>query len=392
VDAIAPVVSSVVSGTSGVTYNGFSITRSGNATDGDSGLAANPYIYQTSIDGSNWTTKCTNNTTSCDVTGLNPSTTYYYRICAVDSVGNQACSTNKTIITTAIPVYNYAYTGTVQSFTAPVAGRYKLEVWGSQGTSLHNGIYGTGLGGRGAYAKGEVILEAGVTLYVYVGGQTSYYEGYMNGGWNGGGGAAHWCEYSIHGEPDESFKAAGGGATDISFVNSSVTYTNYRTVRSDASLLGRIIVAGGGAGGGTADKSQIYGYAGALEGPYYISGLGATQTMPGNNGGFGYGANQFDDSFRYCPPASGGGWYGGGNVVGTRQGAETRESMGGSSSFTWSSTSAANVPSGYSVATKYYLSNVEMIAGNASMPLPGGGTEVGHSGSGYARITFLSVS
>ena len=30
-----------------------------------------------------------------------------------------------------------------------------------------------------------------------------------------------------------------------------------------------------------------------------------------------------------------------------------------------------------------------MIAGNETMPSPNGGTEVGHSGNGYARITYL---
>ena len=33
-----------------------------------------------------------------------------------------------------------------------------------------------------------------------------------------------------------------------------------------------------------------------------------------------------------------------------------------------------------------------MTAGNASMPTPGGGTETGHSGNGYARITFVSAN
>ncbi len=30
-----------------------------------------------------------------------------------------------------------------------------------------------------------------------------------------------------------------------------------------------------------------------------------------------------------------------------------------------------------------------MIAGNASMPSTSGGTETGHSGNGYARITLV---
>jgi hypothetical protein len=32
-----------------------------------------------------------------------------------------------------------------------------------------------------------------------------------------------------------------------------------------------------------------------------------------------------------------------------------------------------------------------MMAGNESMPKPTGGTETGHSGHGYARITWMPV-
>ena len=44
----------------------------------------------------------------------------------------------------------------------------------------------------------------------------------------------------------------GGGATDIALVDSTMTYSNYRNDRSAASLLSRIIVAGGGSGGAMA--------------------------------------------------------------------------------------------------------------------------------------------
>ena len=35
------------------------------------------------------------------------------------------------------------------------------------------------------------------------------------------------------------------------------------------------------------------------------------------------------------------------------------------------------------------FTDTQMIAGNASMPKPDGGTETGHSGNGYARITLI---
>ena len=34
------------------------------------------------------------------------------------------------------------------------------------------------------------------------------------------------------------------------------------------------------------------------------------------------------------------------------------------------------------------FTNTQMIAGNATQTKPGGGTETGHSGNGYARITL----
>jgi uncharacterized protein (TIGR02145 family) len=98
-DNTAPVITSVTMSASNITANGFTINRSGDATDAHSGLATNPYIYQTSLNGSTWITKCTNNTTTCNVTGLNESTTYYYRICVDDVLGNQSCTASNTVQT-----------------------------------------------------------------------------------------------------------------------------------------------------------------------------------------------------------------------------------------------------------------------------------------------------
>ncbi|WP_081657239.1 glycine rich domain-containing protein [Segatella albensis] len=40
----------------------------------------------------------------------------------------------------------------------------------------------------------------------------------------------------------------------------------------------------------------------------------------------------------------------------------------------------------------YVFTNSVMIAGDAIMPKPGGGTETGHSGDGYAIISWISPS
>lgn len=83
------------------------------------------------------------------------------------------------------------------------------------------------------------------------------------------------------------------------------------------------------------------------------------------------------------------GWYGGSGTVPDSSGDDDRGG-GGGSGFVWTSSTASNVPSGYSVPTKYYLTNAATYAGNTSFESTSGGTETGHSGNGYARITLIS--
>lgn len=87
--------------------------------------------------------------------------------------------------------------------------------------------------------------------------------------------------------------------------------------------------------------------------------------------------------------AGGGGWYGGSGTVPDSSGDDDRGG-GGGSGFVWTSSTAANVPSGYTPTSKYYLTNANTYAGNTSFPSTSGGTEKGHTGNGYARITLIS--
>lgn len=75
----------------------------------------------------------------------------------------------------------YGYAGARQTFTAPVTGRYSIEVWGAQGGTSRRG----GSGGRGGYTKGDVYLRQGETIYMYVGEMGSS-QGNQLGGYNGG--------------------------------------------------------------------------------------------------------------------------------------------------------------------------------------------------------------
>ena len=116
--------------------------------------------------------------------------------------------TTSTTFTSAQTIYahwvvsatDFGYTGSVQTFTAPVTGTYKLEVWGAQG--------GGSYGGLGGYSVGNMRLTGGTSYYVYVGGQGTLSQNSSTLGGNGynGGGLAYYAY-------------GGGGMTHISKVN-----------------------------------------------------------------------------------------------------------------------------------------------------------------------------
>ena len=89
---------------------------------------------------------------------------------------------------------NYTCEEEVKSFSAPYTGKYVLEVWGAQGGSVstNTGTKGTVQaveGGKGGYSTGQIFLNKGQIMYVYVGGNGN------NGGWNGGGKAGYGTIY-----------------------------------------------------------------------------------------------------------------------------------------------------------------------------------------------------
>ena len=271
------------------------------------------------------------------------------------------------------PVHNFDYTGAEQTLTIPSSvSSVTLEVWGAQGGGNQvDGNTNGGVGGKGGYSVGTLENLSGVnSISIYVGGQgqtsNSQSSASAPGGWNGGGTAFG----SDSGDP----ACGGGGATDIR-LNGNTLYD-------------RIIVAGGGGGGGE-DGEQ----GGAGGGTTGITGsssgtTGGTQTGGGTGSVFGIGA-----STQYDGGAGGGGWYGGGCGGGTQiiptsnSGSDSQGGSGGSG-YVWTSATASNAPSGYNVHSSYYLTDAQTIAGNTSFPAPGGGNETGHTGNGYARITF----
>ena len=266
-------------------------------------------------------------------------------------------------------VTDYAYTGAAQTVTLK-PGRYKLECWGAQGGYRSSSTYG----GKGGYSVGEISLEKQTTVYVYVGGSGN--TGKTSGGFNGGG--------------MRSTYNGGGGATDI-------------RIGTD-SLYARVIVAGGGGSDGASSKTGMYGggtTGGSSTQSYGSGGYGGTQT--GNTwstttqptgtssnsdcyAGFGFGGNGVYRSSGYGG-AGGGGWYGGSGSYPDSSGDDDRGG-GGGSGFVWT---GSNAPTGYLLDSTYYLTSASTSAGNTSFTAPGGSSETGHTGDGYARITCLEL-
>ena len=268
-------------------------------------------------------------------------------------------------------VMNFDYTGSVQTATL-TPGRYKLECWGAQGgNGSSNGNSNiNAVGGLGGYSVGTITLSKTQKVYIYSGGkgQTKSNTGSystVNGGFNGGG-SNYTCGSG----------GSGGGGSDI-------------RIGTD-SLYARVIVAGGGSGTGWTIKGAAGG--GILGLSNYNSSYNSTQTAGGiaytstynimpTAGTFGIGGNGSGSS--EGGSGGGGGWYGGG-------GAGYMGGSSGGSGYVYTPTTASNYPSGCLLNSAYYLSNAQTIAGNQSFPSPTGGTETGHSGNGYVRITKLT--
>ena len=200
----------------------------------------------------------------------------------------------------------FSYTGNGQTYVAPITGTYTLEVWGASGGSV-NGY----TGGSGGYSSGQVELNAGDTLYVYVGGAgkgaTTRGES-LAGGYNGGG--------SVTGNSNVNhMNASGGGATHIARRDGLLsTLESYKDqilivagggggARNQENHTTAARWGGGGSGGGTTGGGGFSNYA-TTNTPWEITQNVATQTT---GYAFGRGADATGQS------AGGGGYYGGYN-------------------------------------------------------------------------------
>ncbi len=313
----------------------------------------------------------------------------------------------------------FNYTGSVQTFTAPQAGFYKMETWGAQGGST-----GEYLGSDGAYTAGNIYLEAGQTVYIQVGSQgktATTNSDPASAGYNGGGVGNTY--------PGQVNGAGAGGATDIRLVAG-----NWNDATS---LNSRIMVSAGGVGvanwvnpiSNPAPGGGLTGYNGK-EVQYgsnaYTNAYGATQTSggaagsgarTGYTGTFGIGGNPQAGNPGHGSGGSGG-YYGGGggsynnSVVGSGSSGSSYIS-GHTGAVAITSQTSRTPKTGCTTGTSnqecsihysgYQFQNTIMIDGygyiwanyklsQGSMPNPNGGVYeegTGHKGDGVAKITYL---
>ena len=264
---------------------------------------------------------------------------------------------------------------------------------------------------KGAYVSGSINITSQMgSFYLYVGGKggNPYMSGTLAkdaaGGWNGGGiGRAD--------NTDDEASGAGGGATDIRIVDGD--WDNTTSLRS------RIIVAAGA--GGYGRTASTPGFAGGLwsGSATYDNGSSAGATVAKQNTGYKFGIGQ--DGTRNisnnCTAGGGGGWYGGGTSV--ENSTYHEHSANGGSSFISGhpGCNAVNPSTGshLGVSTTMTINSVEykfsptvMIDGDGNewttaaqtssstkraMPNPNYAATnyasgVGHTGSGFARITL----
>ena len=303
--------------------------------------------------------------------------------------------------------WDFSYTGDSQTFTPECDGIYKIELWGASGGDID-----TYLGGKGAYTSGNLTLEKGKNLYLYVGGKGNDGHVSIEGGYNGGDAVSSSAGGHAYG-------ATGGGATDIRLTNG--TWDNFDSLKS------RIMVAAGGGGANNRNRSsgdsKKYGagnggYGGDLIGgdgqstDYQASesslsydkhfiGTGGTQIEGGKHisydqndqkigesitGGFGFG-NVLDQS------GAGGGYYSGGTGAhgGAGGGSSFISGYPGCNAIQEESTKEhiihTNQPNHYS---GYVFTDSIMIAGNQEMPTHDDSqTMIGNTGDGYVKITYL---
>ncbi len=290
-------------------------------------------------------------------------------------------------------IFDFDYTGAVQTFTVPFSGTYKLETWGAQGGYAYTE---EATGGYGGYSSGDIFLKARNIIYLSIGGKGDngiyWNKSYLyNGGYNGGGnamsdGATTW--------------GGGGGATSIQ--NTIIDDGQLKNYEDNKDSI--LIVSGGGGGAGwhyhmyLSSKNSPYlphqgGSGGGYKGSNGVTeskslATGGTQDTAGLNGssnfeplsaGFGYGGNYGQEI-----PSSGGGsgFYGGGTSY------YNGSSGGGGSGYIGNPLLTNKAMYCYN-CEESNEENTKTISTTCVEETPT--TDCAKKGNGYARITLISI-
>ena len=285
-------------------------------------------------------------------------------------------------------VFNYDYTGNLQTFMAQVSGTYKLETWGAQGGWA---------GGYGGYSIGTISLSVNDKLYIAVGGKggdvgwESAASTIPKGGYNGGGNGGRGLNYSSGTYPTGG---GGGGATSIQ----NILVKDGLLKRYSSAIDNILIVSGGG--GGENVHTKLGGAGGGMNGtdsiaaPGYGSGTtggkakGATQT---SGYAFGYGQSSADRARHGSYGAEGNGGGGGGFYGGYSNeslGANTNDSGGGGSGYIGNPLLTNKVMYCYNCEESSEEST-KTISTTCSEETPT--SNCAKKGNGYARITIVSI-
>ena len=327
--------------------------------------------------------------------------------------------------------YHFDYPCTISTSCKPYSifldrGIYKLEVWGAQGGDgriQNSNILRTGSGGRGAYASGYIKIHYNTHLYLYIGGkgedQIEQRAG-GKGGYNGGGDGG--ADSNKNNEDYYESNGGGGGATDFRLI--------YNEKFSDiGSLKSRIIVAAGG-GSACSSNKTVCQYTTNVDGDLlcqksneiiyddYRGGPGGTlhgyrlnqAVFTGNQtkGSFGLGtaglsiANYTLNQEKISGGSvggGGGGYFGGTSITERPNNAYVQAGGAGGSSYVSGCDGCRSVElfpvneinttdnNVHYSGLKFW--KIEMKSGFETIPSPNGSSEIGHSGDGYAIITFI---
>ena len=235
----------------------------------------------------------------------------------------------------------FDYTGGEQTFTAPVNGTYKLEVWGAQGGTDSNNYHG----GYGGYSSGTMNLSTSDKIYIYVG------------------------------EKGKTLNSSGHSGVLYAYPNSG----NVRVNSPDTNNIN--FSTGGGSTHILNSSGNLFQFSSTLNKVLIVAGGGGTQNSGGNSGSNGTAGN-FGLSELTNPSGScgGGGYYGGGTSWGSAGGGGS--GYIGNTLLTEKSMYCYNCQESNEISTKTISTTCTSATPTANCA---------KQGNGYARITLISL-